>query len=205
MGKGTKGGLQLTFEDLAAPQTLDELKNSITDCQKCNLAANRTNVVFGEGNPFALLMFIGEGPGADEDRLGRPFVGAAGQLLDRILAACGITREEVYIANIVKCRPPGNRVPLREEAEACLPFLRQQIELIRPQVIVLLGSTALQYLIGSEAKITRMRGQWFGPLYGARVMATYHPAALLRDPGKKRPVWEDFQQVRDAYFALKNG
>ncbi|MDI6632269.1 MAG: uracil-DNA glycosylase [Bacillota bacterium] len=205
MGKGIKEGLQLTFEDLAAPQTLEELKASIADCRKCDLAANRSTVVFGEGNPFAILMLIGEGPGADEDRLGRPFVGAAGQLLDRILNACGISREEVYIANVVKCRPPGNRVPLKEEAEACLPFLRRQIELIRPRIIVLLGSTALQYLVGPEARITRMRGQWFGPLYGAQLMATYHPAALLRDPHKKRPVWEDFQQVRKAYFALKGG
>lgn len=204
MGKRVNSSLQLSFEDLAGPQTLEELKNSIAGCQKCNLAGNRTNVVFGEGNPLALLMFIGEGPGADEDRLGRPFVGAAGQLLDRILVACGITRGEVYIANIVKCRPPGNRVPLREEAEACLPYLRRQIELIKPRIIVLLGSTALQYLVGSEARITKMRGQWLDQPFGARVMPTYHPAALLRDPGKKRPAWEDFQKIRDAYFSLKN-
>lgn len=203
--KGVKESLQLTFEDLIGPQTLEELKKSVAACQKCGLAAGRTNVVFGEGNPFALLMLIGEGPGADEDRLGRPFVGAAGQLLDRILSACGITREEVYIANIVKCRPPGNRVPLKEEAEACLPYLRRQIELIRPRLIVLLGSTALHYLIGGGTGITKMRGQWLGPIFGARVMPTYHPAALLRDPSKKRPVWEDFQKVRDAYFALKKG
>lgn len=204
MGKGINENLQLSFEDLAGPQTLEELKNSIADCRKCNLASNRINVVFGEGNPFALLMFVGEGPGADEDRLGRPFVGAAGQLLDRILAACDITREEVYIANIVKCRPPGNRVPLKEEAEACLPYLRRQIELIKPRIIVLLGSTALQYLVGSAARITKMRGQWLDKLFGAQVMPTYHPAALLRDPGKKRPVWEDFQKIRDAYLSLKN-
>lgn len=205
MVKGINEGLQLSFEDLAGTQTLEELKNSIADCRKCSLAGNRTNVVFGEGNPFALLMFIGEGPGAEEDRLGRPFVGAAGQLLDRILAACGITREEVYIANIVKCRPPGNRAPLREEAQACLPHLRRQIELIKPRIIVLLGSTALQYLVSSEARITKTRGQWIDRLYGAQVMPTYHPAALLRDPSKKRPVWEDFQKIRDAYFSLKNG
>ncbi|MCL6558487.1 MAG: uracil-DNA glycosylase, partial [Firmicutes bacterium] len=190
MAKRPKEGLQLSFDDLTGPQTLEELKSSIADCQKCGLAANRTNVVFGTGNPFALLMFIGEGPGADEDRLGQPFVGAAGQLLDRILAACGITREEVYIANIVKCRPPNNRVPLKEEAEACLTFLRKQIELIRPKIIVPLGSTALQNLVSPEARITKVRGQWLGPLYGAKVMTTYHPAALLRDPGKKREVWE---------------
>jgi DNA polymerase len=195
--------LQLTFEDLTGPQTLEEMRKSLSQCRKCGLATNRTNVVFGTGNPMALLMLVGEGPGADEDRLGQPFVGAAGKLLDRILAACDITREEVYIANIVKCRPPGNRVPSREEAEACLPFLRRQLDLIKPRIIVLLGSTALQYLIGPEARITRIRGQWFEQLHGARVMPTYHPAALLRDPAKKREVWEDFQKVRDAYNALK--
>ncbi|MEW6172371.1 MAG: uracil-DNA glycosylase [Bacillota bacterium] len=204
MSKRIKEGLQLTFEDLAGPQTLEELKNSISNCQKCGLAANRTNVVFGDGNPFALVMFVGEGPGADEDRLGQPFVGAAGKLLDRILAACEITREEVYIANIVKCRPPGNRVPLKEEAEACITFLQQQIGLIKPRIMVLLGSTALQNLVSPDARITRVRGQWLGPLYGAKVMPTYHPAALLRDPSKKREVWEDFQKIRDEYKALKN-
>lgn len=203
--KGPKEGLQLSFEDLLGPQTLEELKRTVSQCQKCSLAAGRTNVVFGEGNPFALLMLIGEGPGADEDRLGRPFVGAAGQLLDKILAACGIAREEVYIANIVKCRPPGNRVPFKEEAEACLPYLRRQIELIRPKLILLLGATALHYLLGVGSGITKMRGEWLGPYFGAKVMATYHPAALLRDPSKKRPAWEDFQKVRDAYFALKKG
>ncbi|MEW6182852.1 MAG: uracil-DNA glycosylase [Bacillota bacterium] len=205
MSKRLNEGLQLTFEDLAGPQTLEELKNSINDCRKCGLWEGRTNVVFGDGNPYALVMLVGEGPGADEDRLGRPFVGAAGKLLDRILEACGITREEVYIGNIVKCRPPGNRVPLREEAEACLTFLQQQIGLIKPRIIVLLGSTALQNLISPDARITRVRGQWLGPIYGARVMPTYHPAALLRDPGKKREVWEDFQKIRDEYNALKNG
>jgi DNA polymerase len=203
VAKGPAKELQLTFEDLTGPQTLEDLSKSISQCQKCSLAANRTNVVFGAGNPLALLMLVGEGPGADEDRLGQPFVGAAGKLLDRILAACGITRGEVYIANIVKCRPPGNRVPSKEEAEACLTFLRRQFELIKPRIIVLLGSTALQHLIGAEARITRVRGQWVGPLYGARVMPTYHPAALLRDPAKKREVWEDFQRIRDAYNALK--
>ncbi|WP_420809012.1 uracil-DNA glycosylase [Ammonifex thiophilus] len=201
--RSASGGLQLTLEDLAVPQTLEELEAVVKNCRKCPLAAGRTNVVFGEGNPHALLMFIGEGPGAEEDRQGRPFVGPAGQLLDRILAACNIKREEVYIANIVKCRPPGNRVPTKEEAEACLPYLIRQIELIRPKIIVLLGATALQYLMGSGARITKVRGQWLGPFYGAQVMPTYHPAALLRDPSKKRPAWEDFKKIRDAYFNLK--
>ncbi|MGO0122399.1 uracil-DNA glycosylase [Desulfothermobacter acidiphilus] len=182
---------------------MEELEAAVKSCRKCPLAEGRTHVVFGEGNPHALLMLIGEGPGAEEDRQGRPFVGPAGQLLDRILAACNIKREEVYIANIVKCRPPGNRVPTREEAETCLPYLIRQIELIKPGIIVLLGATALQYLVGGNARITKVRGQWIDSLFGAKAMATYHPAALLRDPSKKRPAWEDFQKIRDAYFALK--
>jgi DNA polymerase len=170
-------------------------------CRACGLAAGRTNLVFGEGNPRARLMLIGEGPGAEEDRLGRPFVGPAGQLLDKILAAVGITREEVYIANIVKCRPPGNRVPNREEVSACLPWLRKQFALIGPPLVVILGSTALKSLIDPQAAITSWRGRWI-TRGRVRLMPTYHPAALLRDPRKKRDVWHDFQLVRDAYRAL---
>jgi len=195
------GAGQLSFEDLAGPRTLEELRREIEGCARCSLAEGRTHIVFGEGNPHARLMLVGEGPGAEEDRLGRPFVGAAGQLLDKILAAAGITREEVYIANIVKCRPPGNRVPLRAEAEACLPWLRLQIRLINPRFIVVLGSTALQYLCDPQARITFFRGRWLEK-GGIRIMPTYHPAALLRDPSKKRDVWEDFKKVRDAYREL---
>lgn len=177
---------------------LEDLKEKIKDCQRCGLAAYRQNIVFGEGDFKARLMLIGEGPGADEDRLGRPFVGAAGQLLDKILAAINTRREEVYIANIVKCRPPGNRVPVKQEADACLPWLRRQIEIINPGIIVLLGATALQFLTGSKVGITKMRGKWL-TWEGIKVMPTYHPAALLRDPSKKRPLWEDFQKVQEEY------
>ncbi|MBO8129654.1 MAG: uracil-DNA glycosylase [Peptococcaceae bacterium] len=192
---------QLTLDDLSQPLTLDDLRREMDGCCRCGLSQGRTNLVFGEGNPHAKLMFIGEGPGADEDRQGRPFVGAAGQLLDKILAAAGISREEVYIGNIVKCRPPGNRVPTREEADQCLPWLYRQIALVSPRIIVLLGSTALKYLIDPQARITAWRGRWI-ERNGIRIMPTFHPAALLRDPSKKRPVWQDIQQVRDAYRAL---
>lgn len=190
-------GRQLGLEDLGGPCTLEELRAEMGDCRKCGLAATRQNIVFGEGNPQARLMFIGEGPGAEEDRQGRPFVGAAGQLLDRIFQAAGWTRDDVYIGNIVKCRPPGNRVPSREEAAACMPWLSKQIALIQPRIIVLLGATALKFLIDPQAGITAYRGRWI-ERGNVRIMPTFHPAALLRDPSKKRPVWEDIKVVRDA-------
>lgn len=174
----------------------DELFRAVHGCTRCPLAQHRTNVVPGEGNPKAALMFIGEGPGRDEDLSGRPFVGAAGQLLDKMIAAIGMKREEVYIANIVKCRPPGNRVPKEEEAQACLPYLRRQVYLIKPRVIVCLGATALKYVIDPEARITKVRGQWV-ERKGYWLMPTYHPAALLRDPAKKYEAWEDFKKIRD--------
>ncbi len=181
--------------------SLDELAVLAGACRNCGLRAGCSGVVFGKGNPNARLMFIGEGPGAEEDRQGLPFVGAAGQLLDRIIAAAGFKTEDVYIANIVKCRPPGNRVPSREEADACRPWLTRQVELINPSIIVLLGSVALQNIIDQNARITRMRGQWIKKA-GIEFMPTYHPAALLRDETKKRPVWEDIKQVRDRYHQL---
>ncbi len=189
---------------MAQPTTLDALRENMAGCRRCTLAEGRNNIVFGDGHLRARLMFIGEGPGRDEDLQGRPFVGAAGQLLDKIIAAGGWTREEVYIANIVKCRPPGNRVPNRDEAEACLPWLRRQIQLIAPQLIVLLGATALQFTIDPKARITAYRGRWIerGRI---KIMPTFHPAALLRDPSKKRPVWEDIQLVRDEYRRLEEG
>lgn len=193
---------QLRLEDLQRQLSLEDLAREAATCRRCALAARRRTVVFGEGDPYAGLMFIGEGPGEEEDRQGRPFVGPAGQLLDRILVAAGIRREEVYIANIVKCRPPANRVPTRAEAEACLPWLHRQIAVIRPRIIVLLGNTALQNLMGPTAGITRCRGQWLD-FNGIRVLPTYHPAALLRDAGKKRPVWQDIQKVRDEYRRLR--
>ncbi|MDN5293936.1 MAG: uracil-DNA glycosylase [Eubacteriales bacterium] len=181
---------------------LDQLKELNLQCRRCGLRDGCNGVVFGKGNPRARLMLIGEGPGAEEDRQGLPFVGAAGQLLDKILAAAEIPVEEVYIANIVKCRPPNNRVPTREEMDACLPWLWRQIELISPAIIVLLGSTALQGLVDPKGRITRVRGQWLD-WNGIKVMPTYHPAALLRDPSKKKPAWEDFKKVRDLYRQLK--
>jgi DNA polymerase len=165
-------------------------------CTRCRLAESRNKVVFGSGNPGADLMFIGEGPGADEDRQGLPFVGAAGELLTRIIQAIDMTRDEVYIANVVKCRPPGNRDPQPEEVAACRGYLEKQIALVRPRVIVALGRIAAQTLLGNDAPIGRMRGQWFR-VQGVPTMVTYHPAALLRNPALKRPTWEDMQQVRD--------
>lgn len=181
--------------------TLEELAEKCTRCQQCGLRAGCKQVVFGEGNPGAALMLVGEGPGVQEDEQGRPFVGAAGQLLDKILAAVGITRQEVYITNVVKCRPPGNRLPATAEVNICRLYLEQQIELIRPRIIVCLGALAAQTLIKPGLKITRERGQW---VYkdSLQLMPTYHPAALLRDASKKRPVWEDFKQIKDAYRAL---
>jgi len=186
--------------DLSRVNRLDELKEMVRMCSRCGLRAGCSGTVFGEGNPGAAVMLIGEGPGAEEDRMGRPFVGKAGQLLDKILGSVGMERfTDTFIANVVKCRPPGNRVPRTEETERCLPWLYRQIELISPRIIVLLGSTALQNLISPDARITKMRGEWLVSKSGIMIMPTYHPAALLRDTGKKRPVWEDFQKVRDEY------
>ncbi len=181
---------------IAAAPDLDKLRDLTLQCTGCGLRAGCRQVVFGEGNPRATLMFIGEGPGEQEDLQGRPFVGAAGQLLDKILAAIGLSRQDVYIANIVKCRPPYNRIPTDDEAEACFPHLATQLSLIRPKVIVALGATATRALLGKELRITRARGSWIEK-DGIMYMPTYHPAALLRDPGKKRDVWEDMKRVRD--------
>ena len=178
------------------------LTEEITNCQKCRLCAARTHAVPGEGSPHARLMFIGEGPGRDEDLTGRPFVGRAGQLLDKMIAAIGLSREEVYIANVVKCRPPQNRAPEMDEVAACMPYLRAQVGLIRPQVIVLLGSSALGAILGPEHRITRERGAW-SERKGVFFMPTFHPAALLRDESKKRPVWEDLKKVRDKLQELE--
>ena len=180
-----------------------QLTGQIEACQLCGLAAGIQHKVPGQGNPAARLMLIGEGPGAEEDRQGLAFVGAAGQLLTRMLAAIGMTREEVFIANAVKCRPPGNRVPTAEETADCLPFLRAQTALIRPQVILLLGATALRAVLGQDKRITSFRGQWTLSK-GVYILATFHPAALLRDPGKKRDAWADLQMVRDKLAELPN-
>jgi uracil-DNA glycosylase family 4 len=175
------------------------LSQEVAGCTRCALHQNRTQSVFGTGNPYAELMVIGEGPGEEEDRQGLPFVGKSGQLLDKILAAAGFSREDnVYIANIVKCRPPGNREPAPDERAACLPFLQLQIELIRPTIIILLGSTALKGLIDPNGKITQVRGKWI-QWDEYLVMPTYHPSALLRNPELKKEVWEDMKEVIRKY------
>ena len=175
------------------PGNWDDLRAAALNCRNCHLAASRQNVVFGEGNPHARLMFIGEGPGADEDASGRPFVGAAGQLLDKMIAAMHLAREDVYIANVVKCRPPGNRVPGEDEAAACMGYLERQIELINPEVIVLLGGTALHFLLKIDG-ISRLRGRW-QEYKNIAVMPTFHPAFLLRKPEAKREAWHDLKLV----------
>ncbi len=192
-------GTPTQLDTLAA---MADLRQAVLDCRACTLRSGCLGVVFGEGNPSARLMLVGEGPGAEEDRQGRPFVGAAGQLLDRILAAGGFERfTHCYIANVVKCRPPGNRVPEPAERAACWPNLRAQIRLLRPAIVVLLGATALQAVLDPRGGITRMRGQWVQK-EGIHFMPTYHPAALLRDPSKKKPVWEDMKAVVRKYREL---
>jgi len=173
--------------------SLNELRAVALNCHLCKLHSKRNTVVFGEGNPHAELMFIGEGPGMDEDMQGRPFVGAAGQLLDKMITAMQYKREDVYIANIVKCRPPGNRNPEEDEAEQCLPYLKRQIELVSPKVIVLLGAVPLLRLLGKTG-IMKLRGQW-DEYNGIKVMPTFHPAFLLRSPEAKKDVWRDLQAV----------
>jgi uracil-DNA glycosylase family 4 len=172
----------------------------VAACRRCRLCEGRQKTVFGSGDPNADLMFIGEGPGAEEDRQGLPFVGRAGELLTRIVEAIGMTRDQVYIANIVKCRPPGNRDPQPDEVAACRSYLERQIALVRPRLLVALGRIAAQTLLGNDLPIGRMRGQWFEVLR-VPLMVTYHPAALLRNPALKRPTWEDMQQVRDRLLA----
>jgi len=179
-----------------------ELSKAVSECSLCELHKERKNAVFGIGNPYAEIMIIGEGPGHDEDVQGIPFVGKSGQLLDKILSACGFTREEhVYIGNIVKCRPPDNRNPLPDERDACLPYLFQQISAIRPQIIILLGATAVKGLIDPDAKITKLRGKWM-EWEGFHVMPTFHPSALLRNPALKKDAWEDFKMVVQKYREL---
>ena len=175
--------------------SLEELREHMGDCRRCDLHNGRKHLVFGEGNPKAKLVFVGEGPGFDEDREGRPFVGKSGQLLTRIIEkGMGLTRESVYILNVVKCRPPGNRDPNPEEINVCLPFLKAQLSIIGPDVICALGRVACQALMGGDFKITRHRGQW-KTYEGIPVMPTFHPAYLLRNPSAKRPVWDDVKSI----------
>ena len=182
-------------------QSLEAIRLDIGDCVRCKLHVARTNIVFGEGNPQAKLVFVGEGPGADEDASGRPFVGRAGQLLNKIIEAIGLRREDVYICNVVKCRPPGNRTPERNEVATCEPFLFRQLAYIQPKVIVVLGLPAFQCLLKSKDSMSRSRGQW-REWNGIKVMPTFHPAYLLRSPEKKRETWEDMKKVRDYLASL---
>jgi len=182
----------------APPENLDAVREDLGDCQRCGLCRLRKHIVFGAGDPKARLVFVGEGPGRDEDLQGEPFVGAAGELLTRIIQAIQLSRDTVYICNIVKCRPPGNRNPLPEEVDACLPFLRRQLDAIRPDFIVALGKVAAQTLLGTDQAISRLRGR-FHDYHGMRLLPTYHPAYLLRNPEKKRDVWEDMKMLMREY------
>jgi DNA polymerase len=174
---------------------LNDLRmNTIGDCTRCRLSEKRKNIVFGEGNPECELMFIGEGPGGDEDIQGRPFVGKAGQVLRSLIGKMGFKEDEVYIANIVKCRPPGNRNPHQDEIETCIPFLKKQVEIIHPKVLILLGNIALQGLLSSQLRITSARGK-FMEYQGIKVMPTFHPSYLLRNPKDKWLTWEDAVKI----------
>jgi uracil-DNA glycosylase family 4 len=183
---------------------LAALEEKCRGCRLCALRDGCTQVVFADGSPRARLMLVGEGPGAEEDRLGRPFVGAAGKLLDRILEAAGLKRGELYIANVVKCRPPGNRLPAAGEVEQCLPYLKEQIRLVDPPLVVCLGALATRTLIGGSESLTRLRGRWY-KIEGRSYKPTFHPAALLRDSSKKRPVWEDFKEIARCYKQITGG
>ncbi len=177
--------------------SLEALRAHVGDCRRCNLHEGRTNLVFGEGNEKARLVFVGEGPGFEEDKSGRPFVGKAGQLLTRIIEnGMGLTRDAVYICNVVKCRPPGNRDPNPDEIETCLPFLKSQLAVIGPEVICAMGRVSCRALLGDDFRITRDRGHW-RDYEGIPLMPTFHPAYLLRNPAAKRPVWDDVKSIME--------
>ncbi len=188
-------------EDWEKANTLDQLENLINKCFACKLHEGRNKFVFGSGNPNADVMVVGEGPGAEEDKQGLPFVGRAGKLLTDVLKAINFSRDEVYIANIIKCRPPGNRTPLPDEMDTCLPYLIKQVEIIKPKAILCLGLTAAKGLLKKRDSLTSMRGKVF-EFENIKVMVTYHPAALLRNPNWKRPCWEDLQKFRKLYDEL---
>ena len=181
-------------EGTTGAETLEAIRQELEGCRGCGLCEGRSTIVFGTGNPRARLMFVGEGPGAEEDRQGEPFVGAAGKRLDQWIARIGLSRADVYIANIVKCRPPGNRVPTPDEAKACMGYLLRQIRAIRPEVVCTLGLTALNHLFGVDERITRARGRW-RDLDGIAVLPTYHPAFILRDPSREAEVIEDIRAI----------
>ncbi|CAB5084970.1 Uracil-DNA glycosylase, family 4 (EC [Olavius algarvensis associated proteobacterium Delta 3] len=177
-------------------ESLEDIQIDLGDCRRCGLSETRTRIVFGEGNPDARLVFVGEGPGYDEDKQGRPFVGAAGKLLTKIIRAMGLEREDVFICNIIKCRPPKNRNPMPDEIETCSPFLERQLAAIQPEVICALGKFAAQTLLNTQTPISRLRGR-FHDYQGVPLMPTFHPAYLLRNPEGKRATWEDIQQIMD--------
>ncbi len=180
----------------SGPETLAQIRDDLGDCHRCKLAGGRKTIVFGEGSPRAELVFIGEGPGADEDEQGRPFVGRAGKLLDRMIQAIGMKREEVYICNVVKCRPPGNRTPEKDEVEACSPFLFRQVEALKPRLICCLGAPAVRTVLGIKEGITKIRGQFFN--FGStKALATVHPAYILRNPREEKILREDFEKIRE--------
>jgi len=193
-GEGPKETMPVT--------TLESIRAEIGDCQRCKLAPKRTNIVFGSGNPNAELVFVGEAPGSDEDQQGLPFVGRAGQLLTKIIESINLKREDVYICNVLKCRPPENRNPEPDEVASCNPFLKKQLATIRPKVVCCLGTFAAQTVLQTVAPISKLRGKFFD-IDGMRIIATFHPAYLLRSPDKKREVWEDMKQIRAELFRLK--
>lgn len=188
----------LSERETSEPLTLEVIRSALGDCIRCRLHEGRQSVVFGEGNPHAALVFVGEAPGREEDLQGRPFVGQAGELLTRIIEAIHLTREEVYITNIVKCRPPQNRNPRPDEIRTCLPFLHKQLEAISPKIICALGTFAAQTLLETEERISLLRGQFYA-YEGSQLMPTYHPAFLLRNPQFKKDVWEDMKMIREEY------
>lgn len=189
------------FDERIANDSLERIRAGIGDCTRCKLHKARTNIVFGVGNPKAELVFVGEGPGHDEDVQGEPFVGRAGKLLTQMIEAMGLQRSDVYICNVVKCRPPENRLPERDEIEVCSPFLMRQLAVIQPKVICCLGACSAQTLLQTNQGISRFRGEWFD-YRGAKLIATYHPAYLLRNPNAKGEVWKDLQKVM-ALLGLK--
>lgn len=192
------GNESIKREEWEFSESLDELNSKINTCLKCGLGKTRTHFVFGVGNPKADIVVIGEAPGADEDAQGEPFVGRAGQLLNKILEATGFQREEVFICNILKCRPPGNRNPAPDEVELCRPYLEKQLKLVNPKLILLLGKVASESLLKTKEPLNKLRGK-IHDYKGWKVMITFHPAALLRNPNWKRPAWEDMQQFRTLY------
>jgi len=202
-GVGAKVVSGYPDEPWAGTVTLAELNSTICDCQKCSLGTTRTKFVFGVGNPNADIVLIGEAPGADEDAQGEPFVGRAGQLLNKILDAIHLKREEVYICNILKCRPPNNREPATEEVQKCEPYLWKQLELIKPKIILCLGRVSAQVLLKTTDTLTKLRENMHD-YRGIPLLVTYHPAALLRNPNWKRPAWEDVQKLRKMYDEMKS-